>query len=223
MNCPSPPPASAVAVAAAAETISLDAASAVSRAFEASDRITAATARTDAAEERVAGADVVDAAMDFVIALQSEHGDIDWAVGAYARTLAELGVTAVHDPGPLDDAIGRALGHPVRIFMPDWMSQERVKILQAFGVTLLGGTPTFLEAMVREASPGQLDSLRLCVTGGEACPFTTFYWEFLGRNYDRIKDNRRMTFQVKNYDRKNSGQLAAISRRAGELRKAWSR
>lgn len=34
-------------------------------------------------------------------------------------------------------AIGRALGHPVRIFMPDWMSQERVKILRAFGVTLV--------------------------------------------------------------------------------------
>ena len=26
-------------------------------------------------------------------------GDVDWAVGAYARTLAELGVTSVHDPG----------------------------------------------------------------------------------------------------------------------------
>ena len=25
--------------------------------------------------------------------------DVDWAVGAYARTLAELGVTSVHDPG----------------------------------------------------------------------------------------------------------------------------
>ena len=25
--------------------------------------------------------------------------DVDWAVGAYARTLAELGVTSVQDPG----------------------------------------------------------------------------------------------------------------------------
>ncbi|MCC7170209.1 MAG: PLP-dependent cysteine synthase family protein [Planctomycetes bacterium] len=33
-------------------------------------------------------------------------------------------------------AIGRALGHPMRIFMPDWMSAERVKILGAFGATL---------------------------------------------------------------------------------------
>ena len=29
----------------------------------------------------------------------STAGDVDWAVGAYARTLAELGVTSVHDPG----------------------------------------------------------------------------------------------------------------------------
>jgi len=30
-------------------------------------------------------------------------------------------------------AIGRALGHPVRIFMPSWMSQERVKLIRSFG------------------------------------------------------------------------------------------
>ena len=34
-------------------------------------------------------------------------------------------------------AIGRALGHPVRIFMPDWMSPERVKILESFGATVV--------------------------------------------------------------------------------------
>lgn len=33
-------------------------------------------------------------------------------------------------------AIGRALGHPVRIYMPDWMSRERVAILEAFGARL---------------------------------------------------------------------------------------
>lgn len=34
-------------------------------------------------------------------------------------------------------AIGRALGHPVRIFMPDWMSPERVQILKGFGTTVV--------------------------------------------------------------------------------------
>jgi cysteine synthase A len=30
-------------------------------------------------------------------------------------------------------AIGRALGHPVTIFMPDWMSAERIAIIRSFG------------------------------------------------------------------------------------------
>jgi cysteine synthase A len=30
-------------------------------------------------------------------------------------------------------ALGRALGHPIRIYMPNWMSQERVQLLRAFG------------------------------------------------------------------------------------------
>ena len=30
-------------------------------------------------------------------------------------------------------AIGRALGHPVRIFMPDWMSSERSALIRCFG------------------------------------------------------------------------------------------
>jgi cysteine synthase len=30
-------------------------------------------------------------------------------------------------------AIGRALGHPVQIFMPDWMSAERVALIRSFG------------------------------------------------------------------------------------------
>lgn len=30
-------------------------------------------------------------------------------------------------------AIGRALGHPVTIYMPDWMSRERVDLIRSFG------------------------------------------------------------------------------------------
>ena len=35
-------------------------------------------------------------------------------------------------------AIGRALGHPVTIFMPDWMSPERVSLIASFGATIVG-------------------------------------------------------------------------------------
>ncbi len=33
-------------------------------------------------------------------------------------------------------AIGRALGHPVTIFMPDWMSQERIALIKSFGADI---------------------------------------------------------------------------------------
>ncbi len=34
-------------------------------------------------------------------------------------------------------AIGRALGHPVRIYMPDWMSHERADLIRAFGAEVV--------------------------------------------------------------------------------------
>ena len=34
-------------------------------------------------------------------------------------------------------AIGRALGHPVWIFMPDWMSRERVTLIESFGAKIV--------------------------------------------------------------------------------------
>ncbi len=33
-------------------------------------------------------------------------------------------------------AIGRALGHPVTIFMPDWMSQERIALIRSLGADI---------------------------------------------------------------------------------------
>jgi cysteine synthase len=34
-------------------------------------------------------------------------------------------------------AIGRALGHPVKIIMPDWMSRERVEIIRSLGAEII--------------------------------------------------------------------------------------
>jgi cysteine synthase A len=49
-------------------------------------------------------------------------------------------------------AIGRALGHPVTIFMPDWMSSERVALISSFGATIVLVSKTdggFLGAMAQ--------------------------------------------------------------------------
>src|ERR1039457_4904299 len=50
-------------------------------------------------------------------------------------------------------AIGSALGHPVTIFMPDWMSEERWRLIRSCGAEIVG---------VSREQGGFLGSLRLC-------------------------------------------------------------
>ncbi|MEM6331078.1 MAG: cryptochrome/photolyase family protein [Planctomycetota bacterium] len=57
-------------------------------------------------------------------------------------------------------------------------------------------------------------------TGEDACPFTTLYWDFLARNADELKGNNRMALQLKNVERKDADELAAIRERADEIRGA---
>ncbi|MGD0552659.1 MAG: AMP-binding protein [Sedimentisphaerales bacterium] len=49
-------------------------------------------------------------------------------------------------------------------------SDTLAKIIEAYGVTVLVGTPTFLGGIVRVATAEQLDTLRFAVTGAEKCP-----------------------------------------------------
>jgi len=38
-------------------------------------------------------------------------------------------------------AVGRAMGHPVTIFMPEWMSRERINLIRGLGADFVRGTP----------------------------------------------------------------------------------
>jgi long-chain-fatty-acid--[acyl-carrier-protein] ligase len=62
-----------------------------------------------------------------------------------------LGFRAVYYPNPTEPAM-------------------LARIIQAYGATLLVGTPTFLGRILSASTRGQLDSLRLAVTGAERCP-----------------------------------------------------
>ena len=44
------------------------------------------------------------------------------------------------------------------------------RLIEAYGVTLLAGTPTFLNGMLRAASGNMLATLRLVISGAEKCP-----------------------------------------------------
>ena len=58
-------------------------------------------------------------------------------------------------------AIGRALGHPVTIFMPDWMSAERIAIIRSFGADI---------KLVSKEEGGFLGSIRLAEELAAATP-----------------------------------------------------
>jgi cysteine synthase len=58
-------------------------------------------------------------------------------------------------------AIGRALGHPVTIYMPDWMSAERIAIIRSFGADI---------RLVSHAEGGFLGSIRLAEELAAATP-----------------------------------------------------
>ena len=55
-------------------------------------------------------------------------------------------------------------------------------------------------------------------SGDDACPFTTLYWDFLARHRERLDGNRRMTFQLRNVDRKAPEALAEIQAHAETVR-----
>src|SRR5215469_4515561 len=50
-------------------------------------------------------------------------------------------------------AIGRMLGHPVKIFMPDWMSPERAHLIRSYGAEVVP---------VSKGDGGFLGSIRMC-------------------------------------------------------------
>ena len=76
---------------------------------------------------------------------------------AYARGDLKPGDTIVEassgNTGISFAAIGRALGHPVRIYMPNWMSQERVRLIQSLGADIIP---------VSAEQGGFLGSIELC-------------------------------------------------------------
>ncbi len=75
---------------------------------------------------------------------------------AYQRGLLRPGALIVEatsgNTGLSFAGIGRALGHPVAIFMPDWMSRERINLIQSFGARI---------ELVSPEQGGFLGSIRL--------------------------------------------------------------
>lgn len=74
---------------------------------------------------------------------------------AYERKAIEPGFRIIEatsgNTGISFAAVGRALGHPVTIFMPDWMSDERKNLIKSLGADIV---------MVSKADGGFLESIK---------------------------------------------------------------
>lgn len=59
-------------------------------------------------------------------------------------------------------------------------------------------------------------------TGDQACPFSTLYWDFLDRHYERLRKNNRMSMQMKQVETKRQKQqIGEIRERAAQLKARW--
>ena len=82
----------------------------------------------------------------------------------------EMGILYPGDPifeatsgntGIAFSAVGRALGHPVTIFMPDWMSSERINLIKSLGANIY---------LVSKEEGGFLGSIEMSDKMGEETP-----------------------------------------------------
>ena len=95
---------------------------------------------------------------------QGPHGPAHPAQG-YERGVLEPGAPIAEatsgNTGISFAALGRAMGHPVTIFMPDWMSQERKDLIRSLGAEI---------RLVSKEEGGFLGSIRLAEGLGRAQP-----------------------------------------------------
>ncbi len=84
---------------------------------------------------------------------------------AYARGVLQPGAPIAEatsgNTGIAFAAVGRALGHPVTIFMPEWMSQERKDLIRSLGARI---------RLVSHAEGGFLGSIKLSEEFAAATP-----------------------------------------------------
>lgn len=79
-------------------------------------------------------------------------------------------------------ALGRALGHPVTIFMPDWMSSERISLIASFGADIV---------LVSKAQGGFLGSIDMAETLARTQPAIFLPRQF--SNAANVEAHRRTT------------------------------
>jgi deoxyribodipyrimidine photolyase-related protein len=103
-----------------------------------------------------------------------------------------------------------------------WVTTPNVVGMGSFGTDALSTKPYVASANYVD---GMSDYCAGCrydkdeTTGEKACPFNALYWDFLGRNEERLRSNYRMGLVYSHWNDKDETERRAIETRVEELRK----
>jgi deoxyribodipyrimidine photolyase-related protein len=102
-----------------------------------------------------------------------------------------------------------------------WITTPNVVEMGSFGAGVFATKPYASSAnYVNKMSDHCADCsyYRTKTTGDGACPFNTFYWDFLGRNEEQLRSSGRMGLVYSHWDNKDADEREAIHDRAVTLR-----
>ena len=93
---------------------------------------------------------IKDRVVEYIIKKAIENGELKTGMMLYEATSGNTGIALA--------AIGAKLGHKVHIFMPDWVSQERIKIMKMYGanITLFSKDEGGFSKCIKEAQDASL-------------------------------------------------------------------
>ena len=106
----------------------------------------------------------------------------------------------------------------------DWVSLPNTLGMSQYGDGGIVGTKpycasgNYIHKMSNFCSHCRFDYRQ--ASGDSSCPFTTLYWDFLDRHYDKLKGNARIKLQLRNVERKreNIEDFKSIKKRAEQIK-----
>jgi deoxyribodipyrimidine photolyase-related protein len=102
-----------------------------------------------------------------------------------------------------------------------WVTTPNVVEMGSFGAGVFATKPYASSANYVDRMSDHCADCRYYktkTTGEGACPFNTLYWDFLGRNEERLRSTGRMGLVYSHWDDKDDEEREAIRERAAELR-----
>jgi deoxyribodipyrimidine photolyase-related protein len=130
--------------------------------------------------------------------------------------LANFALVYGVDPGELNEWF-----HAAYVDAYHWVTTPNVVEMGSFGAGVFATKPyassaNYIDKMSDHC--GDCRYYKTKTTGEGACPFNALYWDFLGRNEERLRETGRMGLVYSHWDKKDETEREAIHERAATLR-----